>query len=202
MSAAALARQDAGFTIVELLVALLIFGMLAAAGVALLTFSVRAQETANLRLGELGGIRRASAMLNADFAQAAPRIARDESGDARPAFRGGPGGDGVMVELVRGGWDNVDGSSRSSLQKVEYVVAGGRLERRAWRYVDGAAALAPALLLEGVTNARLRYRDSEGGWRERWDPARPTDLPRAVELTVDVARYGRLRQVFLVGAGT
>ena len=39
-----------GFTLVEMLVSLLIFAMLAAAGVTLLSFSVRAQDVAETRL--------------------------------------------------------------------------------------------------------------------------------------------------------
>ena len=39
-----------GFTLVEVMIALMIFGMLAAAGVAILTFSVRAQTATGKRL--------------------------------------------------------------------------------------------------------------------------------------------------------
>jgi general secretion pathway protein J len=52
--------KEAGFTLVELMVSLMIFGMLSAAGVALLSFSVRAQEAAESRLGDLAQLRRAT----------------------------------------------------------------------------------------------------------------------------------------------
>jgi general secretion pathway protein J len=65
-------RND-GFTLVELLVALTIFAMLAATGVTLLSFSVRTQEAAGERLDRLAEIRRAGALLTSDLAQAAPR---------------------------------------------------------------------------------------------------------------------------------
>jgi general secretion pathway protein J len=191
---------DSGFTLVELLVALLIFGMLSAAGVALLSFSVRAQDAADARLGALAEIRRAGALLTSDLAQAAPRIARDEAGASHAAFAGGTGqGEAVLLSLVRRGWENLDGAARPSLQKVEYRLDGDRLQRRAYRFVDGAAASEPVTIVGGVRRLRLRYRDRDGQWRERWDATRLTDMPLAVELVAEVEGHGSVRQLFLVG---
>ena len=186
-----------GFTLVEMLVSLTIFGMLAAAGVTLLSFSVRAQETSDARLGEVGELRRLGAMLAADLAQAAPRLYRDEAGRVRPAFSG----DAAAMSLVRRGWDNPGGAARASLQRVEYRLSEARLERVAYPMVDGAAAMAPAVIADGVKALRLRYRDREGQWRERWDPVRVADLPVAVELVADIEGRGAVRQLFLAGTG-
>ena len=194
--------REQGFTLVELLVALLIFGMIAAAGVALLSFSVRAQDMAAARLDDVAAMRRAGALLTGDLALAAPRIVRDEAGAVKPAFVGGTGAEGdIALALVRRGWDNPEGAGRPSLQKVEYRLTGDRLERIAYRHLDGAAPMEPVTLLEGVEALSLRYRDSEGEWRERWDPTQITQLPRAVEMIVDVRDGGQVRQLFLVGAG-
>lgn len=194
--------REQGFTLVELLVALLIFGMIAAAGVALLSFSVRARDMADARLDDVAAMRRAGALLTGDLAQAAPRIVRDEAGAVQPAFVGGTGAEGdIALALVRRGWDNPEGAGRPSLQKVEYRLTGDRLERIAYRYLDGAAPMEPVTVLEGVETLSFRYRDSEGEWRERWDPTQITDLPRAVEMVVDVRDGGPVRQLFLVGAG-
>jgi general secretion pathway protein J len=193
-------REEAGFTLVELLVSLFIFGMLAAAGVALLTFSVRAQETAEGRLDDLADFRRAGALLAGDLAQAAPRLVRDGAGDVRPAFVGRSGEQGgPALAFVRRGWENADEAPRASLQRVEYGLAGGRLERRVYPRLDGAAPLPGTIVADGVRRIRLRYRDKDGEWRDRWDPTRPTDLPRAVELVMDAEGSGTTRQLFLAG---
>lgn len=49
---------------------------------------------------------------------------------------------------------------------------------------------------------RFRYRDGEGNWRERWDPTKPTELPRAVELVMDSEGSGTTRQLFQTGPAT
>lgn len=195
-------EAESGFTLVEMLVALLIFGLISAAAVSLLTFSVRAQEVAGIRLSGLADLRRASAMLGADLAQAAPRFSRDEAGAVHPAFAGGTGEDGgPALALVRHGWSNVDRSPRPLLQKVEYRLNGSSLERRSFPQVDGAEASVPLRLIDGVSALRLRYRDPAGAWRDRWDPVDPAALPVAAEAVFVLADGTEVRQLFLVGAG-
>lgn len=191
--------KEKGFTLVELLVALTIFGMLAAAGVALLSFSVTAQAASGEKLSAIASVRRVSTVMTSDLAQALPRLARNEAGDRQPAFTGADGGSGeLLMTFVRGGWSNLDANPRSTLQKVEYRLAEGRLERRAYPMVDGSAPGEPALLADDVESLTLRYRSDED-WRERWDPQRPELMPLAVEMTITRRGQAPLRHVFLVG---
>ena len=189
-----------GFTLIEMLIALMIFGMITAAGVTLLSLTVRTQESAERVLESLGTIRRTGALLNADLAQAAPRIHRNGDGEPRPAFTGGNGSEALLMAFVRRGWED-ESAFHSSLQRVEYRLREGRLER--WRYdsVDGAGRAVAMPLLEGVRRVRLRYRDRDGAWRERWDPTDPARLPVAVELVSESEGQGEVRQLFLVGGG-
>lgn len=186
-----------GFTLVEMLVAVAIFGLIASAGVALLSMSLTAQGMAQAKLGQASEIRRAGALLAADLANAAPRLRRDEAGATRPAFEAGADG----FTLVRRARENPDDEARSSLQRVDYRLAGTRLERRGAEAVDGTTPQRAALLLDGVRSMSLRYRAPDGAWRDHWDPTDPRRLPSAVELIVETARYGAIRQLFLVGAG-
>ena len=151
--------KRAGFTLVEMLIALTIFGMLTAAGVALLTLTVRTQETSERLLGEVGELRRLGALMTADLGQAAPRTSRDGDGRPRPAFAGSA--------LDAGCWCVRGGDRRAPLQRVEYRLNGDRLERLAYRAVDGDTRAVAIALLDNVRRLRLRYRDREGGWRER-----------------------------------
>lgn len=188
--------NNSGFTLVELMVALFIFGIISAAGVSLLRFSVDSQTASRDVLADMGAIRRMNAALTSDLGQIAPRPARDLAGARQNAFFGGGGVDGdVLISFVRRGWSNYDGDPRSSLQKVDYRLVDGTLQRRAYPYVDGSEAIADAILVSGVESIVLRYR-SDGEWRDRWDPTLATDLPDAVELTVVIEGLGPVRQLF------
>lgn len=193
---------EGGFTLVEMLISLFIFGMLATAGVAMLGLGARAQAAARERLDEAAAIRRMSALLTADLAQATPRLPRDEAGAVQVAFYGTSGSAGAPALIfTRRGRDNADAEPRASIQRVEYRLTGNRLERRAFPMVDGAAPGPPAVILSGVRSLALRYRE-RGDWRDRWDPLRPAQLPGAVEMVVDLSGLGPVRQLFLTGTGT
>lgn len=186
-----------GFTLIEMLIALTIFGMLTAAGVALLSVSARTQETSDRLLAEFGQVRRLNALLTADLGQAATRLHRDTEGRTRRAFAGADGQDDMLLLFVRRGWD--DGESGPSAQRVGYRVAAGQLQRVAFSRVDGAGRATVSPLVDRVQSVRLRYRDERGDWRPQWADPDPTRLPSAVELVVDSARYGPVRMVFTVG---
>ncbi len=185
-----------GFTLVEVMVALLIFSMLAAAAVAILSLSVRAQGVTGQRLDAMAAVSRTTAILSADLAQAVDRPTRDEGGVQTPAMVAGPD----AMRLVRGGWSNLDNAQRPSLQKVAYRLNGDVLERVAWPLLDGTAPMEPAALMDHVRELHLRYRFN-GAWLDQWQGEPGVALPQAAEVTI-VRDDGQIfRQLFLVGTG-
>lgn len=190
---------DAGFTLVEMMVALFIFALLSAAGVFLLSGSVRAQGAVQAKLDALAGVQRAGALMTVDLAQAVPRISRTQTGTLAPAFFAGGTADGPAVQFVRTGRDNLVDLPRSRLQKLEYALVAGNLVRRAYPQVDGAVADPPAVLVGDVIGAGFRFRALDGSWRGEWRPSDPLALPRAVELTVAPRTGDPIRLVFMVG---
>lgn len=192
-------KKDAGFTLIEMMISLLIFGLLAAAGVSLLSFGVRAQAVAGKKLDDVAALFRLDGVMVADLAQALPRAVRDEGGAARPVFQGGSGA--TLLRLVRGGWDNVDGAPRASVQKVDYVLSeNGTIDRVAYPMLDGAAPLPAATMLTRVATVSLRYRLA-GAWTDSWQGQPETLLPDAVEMTITRTDGTVYRELFLVGTG-
>jgi general secretion pathway protein J len=180
-----------GFTLVELLVALTIFALLAAAGVSLLSISVTTQGQVKARLNADAGVGRSLSLLGADLAQAEPRSWRDSSGASRGALSLGQ--DGALVTFVSNG-----GASGES-KRVSLRQEGGKLLRLSVSPVDGDAKPARATLASGLTSATVRVR-SEGQWSSDWRPTAIRELPSALELTMETGA-GPVRMLFLVGAG-
>lgn len=196
---------EQGFTLVEMMIALLIFGLLAAAGAALLSFSVRAQGITTAKLDQIGAVQRLSSALTADLAQASDRPIRDQAGVILPAFvglgeGGSSGGAAPMLRLTRAGWSNFDDAPRATLQRVDYVVEGDALERIAYPMLDGARPLPTAILLDEVAGVTLRYRLA-GAWSDRWEGRPGVPLPEAVEAVITRRDGTALRLVMLVGTG-
>lgn len=193
------ARAEAGFTLVEMMVSLLIFGLLAAAGVALLAFSVRAQAATDSKLADIAALNRLGSALSSDLAQAETRATRNQAGDTLPVFEGATGsGEAPMLRFVRGGWTNIDAAPRSTEQKVEYQLANGVLQRVAYPMLDGAKALEPASILKDVSQITLRYR-FDGSWSDRWQSTPEQPLPQALEVRLMRKDGTQFRELFLVG---
>ncbi len=185
-----------GFTLVELMVALAIFGLVAGAGVMLLGQGAATQDRVRERAQRIMVLERARAQLRADIAQLAPRPTRDADGRPRPAFTGGVDGSGdPLLGFVRRGWENPDHAPRASLQYVVYAVEEDRLERRTAAMLDGAPADTATVVIDGVTRVATRFR-REGVWRDDWRPDQLDALPDAVELDLEIAGVGPVRLLF------
>lgn len=189
-----------GFTLIEMLVAVMIFAMLATAGVMLLRGSVEGQAAIGGHLDALADVQRGLATLDADLSQASVRISRTQAGSFAPAFFGRAAqGDEPLMQFVRDGWSNPGTLRHPSLQKIEYWWREGRIERVGYPAVDGAAPPEPAILFDKVSALAVRYRDRHGDWRERWVPETPEQMPTAVEMSLTRGNDAPLTLRFLVG---
>ncbi|MDZ7589045.1 MAG: type II secretion system minor pseudopilin GspJ [Parasphingorhabdus sp.] len=190
-----------GFTLVEMLVALLIFAMLSAAALVLLRSAVDANGAAARKLGEVAGNERFLSLVEGDLAQAVARTPRNDVGTVTAALTGARANDpnGFLL-FTRTGNSNVNDRPRSNLQRVGYRLEDGRIIRVHQAMTDGGTLADPAPLIDGISNLQLRFRDSGGIWVDSWPKDRIAELPRAVELrfTRDGEQY---RQLFLVGTG-
>lgn len=177
---------EAGFTLVEMLVAMLIFAMIAVAGVGLLRASVDTQAAIDRRLGGINAQERVAALFTADLGQAVARPQPGPGESRQPSFRGTPS----AVSLIRGGWANPDGLPRSSLQRVEWTGSQSNVSRIAHLLLDGSDPGQPAIIQRGVETFKLRYRRADGSWTESFSSTKREMLPAAVELTAG-SRSGR-----------
>jgi general secretion pathway protein J len=188
-----------GFTLIELLVSLMIFSLLAAAGVLLLRGSVDTQAAVRTHLDALGDTQRGIATLDADLSQAVVRISRLREGASAPAFFGRKAQQTEpLMQFVRGGWSNPGNQRHPSIQRIEYWWRDGKFERVSYPLVDGAEASEPSTLFDHVADVKVRYRATKGDWLDVWGTD-PNKLPVAVELIVTRAGEPPLTLDLLVG---
>jgi len=188
-----------GFTLVEMLVALAIFGLVSAAGVTVMRFTVDNQAVVRAHNDRIGAFQRTRAILKADLAQAAARRTRGQDGRAvRESFYGASGDrPGLLLRLARRGWDNPGAEARASVQYVEYRLIDGRLERLARPELDGAPLGTPQVLIERLRSAAVVFL-----WRGQWIETLPGGtedaLPQAVRLDMTIDGIGAVSQFFVV----
>lgn len=194
-------RSRAGFTLVEVMISLLIFAMLAGAGAAVLSATIDNRFAIKAASDRVGDLQRMRGLLRADLGQATARRSRGPTGrpSPQPLIGAASPGDPVLV-LNRAGWSNPGEQARPSLQRVEYRLVGDRLERRASSHLDGARPGPPQVLYRGVSDVAVAFvRDGEAAPAFISSLDRP--LPDAVRISMTVKGYGRIDQLFIVGSG-
>jgi general secretion pathway protein J len=199
-------KKHLGFTLMELLVALVVFAIMATAAYSGLSNVLLTRAAVEQQNRRLAAVQLAVFRLEQDIQQVTPRGVRDEYGDPQPALRGGDLLDDALI-LTRAGWDNPLGQPRATLQRVTYRLREGRLWRLHWDVLDRGGLVAPreTLLLEQVREFRVRFFDPEGEWRNEWPlpianpndrPPNPNVLPRAVEITLTLEDWGAITRLF------
>jgi general secretion pathway protein J len=181
-------RREHGFTLVELLVAITLFAVLATTLFGALRFGTRAAEQGTARLEWTEEVAVAANFLRSQIAGAEP-LQKDEDGQKSVAFEGQLG----SVEFVAlppahlaggGGWQTLHVG-------LEDEGGRGRLVLT-WRLVrpDAAAPNAPSrtVLLDGVTSVAFGYFGATAAgedpqWHNRWQDA--ISLPLLMRLRVE-----------------
>lgn len=201
-------RKYAGFTLLELLVALSIFALLAAMAYGGLNIVLRERQATEQQAARLAQLQMTFLWLGRDLEQIVNRSIRDEYGDRQPALRGVEFGR-YRLELTRGGWRNPAGRARSNLQRMAYGLQDGELVRTYWNVLDRAQDSQPVetVLLDGVDKLELRFLDDKKQWRDTW-PTTTADsesagdkMPLAIEVSLETEAEGRITRLFRVSAG-
>ena len=195
------ARVRRGFTLVEAMTALMLFALIATAGTAVLATSIDNRFSVQAASERTAALQRTRGLLRADLGQATTRRTRDRNGEPGPlALTGATRPDDPVLTLTRAGWSNAGDTRRSSMQRVEYRLVDGALERRVSRFLDGSRPGPPQRLLTGVTDLTVSFvQDGRETATPVPDPTgRPPD---AVRLTLTLEGYGPMTHLFLIGGG-
>lgn len=136
---------DAGLTLVEMLVALALFAVIATTAFTVLREILHVQAATEGRLDRLARIERTSYVLTRDFLQTA--------GGSLVA-----GGEGVAFRRSGG----------SGELAVRYVLEGSSLMREVSE--GPGRGVVRQTLLPGVLGVDWRFYDPHGGWRSDWPP--------------------------------
>ncbi|WP_455199542.1 type II secretion system minor pseudopilin GspJ [Kaarinaea lacus] len=200
--------RQAGFTLLELIVTLAIFGLLSVLAYGSLNTVLKGKQVTEEHATRLAQLQRTFLWLERDIEQTVNRSIRDEYGDSQMAITGVEVGR-YQLELTRAGWRNPAGRARSNLQRVAYSIRDEKLVRSYWNVLDRAQDSQPleTELLDGVTRMELRFlsiqSNNEQEWADSWPNyalgGQPTgDPPQAVEVTLETEAEGRLTRLFRV----
>ena len=221
-----LPRQARGFTLLEVLIALVITALIAVMAFESLNAADNGATRTNEVLTEINRIDRAWQIIAADLRHVIPPANADKNTvfQAESLKSSGADSDQMLLLFKRRGWVNFSNLPRSDLQLVSYRVEEGKL----WRDfmpehnlelsdIDLEDDATHQLLLDGVEDVQLRLlhqgaisskgksmlddREFSKDWLQKWPDntqqgASALDLPLAIEITIELKGVGNSVRLF------
>ncbi|MDF1577691.1 MAG: type II secretion system minor pseudopilin GspJ [Desulfurivibrionaceae bacterium] len=197
------AGAERGFTLLELLVALSIFALISVSLYGSLSSMLATKEQLEADSEKLRELQTTMRIIGRDIEQAVDRPIRTYyQMDPRDAMMWTeiP----AVFELTTSGRRNPLLLKRSSLQRVSYRLEDESLIKDSWPVLDRGVETQPfsQVLLREVEGFELSFKDSLGTTCRQWPPDNPAlspdNLPKAVQVHLDLKKWGRIDRLFLV----
>jgi general secretion pathway protein J len=205
--------RRAGFTLIEVMIAMFIAAIMLALGYSAINQAAKDKDSHTVSQARITEIQRGMRVVAQDFAQMVARTARDTQGggNIEPAVVA-TNKDNTLITFTRAGWSNPAGVQRPAEQRVRYQFIDGSLVREHWLSVDAALDAQPRqrILLTKVKSVEMRFLDPVSrNWREDWPavtssgPVNATNIdqllrtrPLAIEVTIVLEDWGRVQRLF------
>lgn len=183
---------NAGFTLLEVLVALVLLTVFAVTSYRALDAVLVAERHARAEMAGWQALAKVYAGIEADLQDAVAASippAPDRLGFLAERTDTGAAAFSLDRQLPD---DQADG-----LERVSYRYADGHLTRSAVSLLHPRAD-APTALLDGLQGAEFSFLDGFGAWRPDWGTGEAGQLPRAIAIVLAWPDGRRLRRVFRV----
>jgi len=196
------AAPRSGFTLVEVLIAILIFGILTAMTYRALTGVLETRRRVEQENRKWRTIAYALTRIEQDIGASLNRPVRDAGGIMRPAFVGNPvpiAGEGQLM-LTRTGQLDAEGYETAPL-RVGYVLRDGVLLQLSWPVLDQGVRTNPTMtpLLSGIQRLEFAYAGASGQPTPFWPQtgvAGTDALPAAIAMRITFVSGEQLSRMF------
>jgi len=182
-------RHQIGFTLIEVLVALVIFAVLSVLGFQGLAAVLDYDQRSRTAYQEQIQLHRATAVLLQDFIHLRPRSTRDRLGGRNRAYQ--TTDPDYVVSFVRGGLPSIPGNSFGGMQRVAYSVSDeDELLRWVWPVLDSftEVEVESTVLMNSVASFEVFQLNAANEFEENWPPLNESlseeALPRMIRLEI------------------
>lgn len=194
-----------GFTLIEILVALIIFTIIASITSATLYEAFNTRDKVNSMADKLNQLELAMAIVEQDSNQAISRSVRGNDLRYYPAFIGQPN----YVEFTRSGLLNPkQKEGRSSIQRIAYRCDGDKLYRKSWDELDTVDRnkFHEKIILSNLSTCGFEYVNRTLNILNEWRPQssirerllKPELLPKAIRVNLKIKNWGELQPLFII----
>lgn len=189
---------SAGFTLLEILVALLIFSILSMLMIGGLHSVISAQGRTTTHALRLHQLQLTFLTMSRDIEQAVNRPVLINNGKEESAFFGNAR---TFTFTHLGIANSANTVARSTMARTRYSFYENYLWRITWPVLDQApGTLSHAKRLLAANSVTFRYVDKKGGFHAVW-PVEGQDnqpLPRAIEVHLNLPKWGEASQIYVL----
>ena len=199
---------QSGMTLLEVLVAMSIFSIIAIAAYTALETGLTIQSRLKQERDFWRTFETVVQVLENDLSQAVNRSPRIPGAGERPAFRGAQGNRsqlrGEFLRFTSGGFSSFRSGPASPYRRIAYQLREQTLYRTVWAHPDMPYGLegAESALLDDLEEIRLRYLIGKR-WVNNWNldayQINSDDLPKALEIRLEFKDGDKYLRVFHVG---
>lgn len=197
-------KAHAGFTLLEMLIAIAIFAMIGLAANAVLSTVLTNDEVTKNFSVRLKALQQGFGAIERDLGQMVARTPRLlEGGRGNTVFQTGNDileSESEALVFYRLGWLNPDGLlPRGSLQSVAYVVREGRLERWYFPYPEPEFGAEPlkTVIIDKVLSVEYSFFMGD-----KWErKVEATKLPKAIAMEIEIEGLGKIQRKFMLPLG-
>lgn len=193
-------KKHLGFTLLEILIALFIFSIVAAVVTRGLHTVLISEEASEKKSRIFSHLQLTMVFFTQDFEQVINRPINN----AKNMIESGFLGTGTEVAFTHGGLANpLWQLDRGTLQRTRYRVEKGILWRDTWAVLDQDSRSMPEsrALLKNVTELHFQYLDKDSHFQDRWpmtNDASNIDLPRAIQISFTLKNHGTVKRLFII----
>jgi general secretion pathway protein J len=190
-------KNQSGFTLLEVLVAIGIFSVVAIISYSTLDTYLDQRERLTSHYGKLERLQRLFILLQRDIQFSVGRKVRN-GGELQPAMLSAQGDALITMTVAQADVQSVVGVS---LKRVEWQLDGHELVRSQWNVLDHTGNIEPARLLvsDEIANMEINYLlYSQNQSLDISDSLGADQRPAGIELNVTLISGGSYRRVFAI----
>jgi general secretion pathway protein J len=190
-------KNQSGFTLLEVLVAIGIFSVVAIISYSTLDTYLDQRERLTSHYGKLERLQRLFILLQRDIQFSVGRKVRN-GGELQPAMLSAQGDALITMTVAQADVQSVAGVS---FKRVEWQLDGHELVRSQWNVLDHTGNIEPARLLvsDEIANMEINYlMFTQNQGLDSSDSLSADQLPAGIELKVTLISGGSYRRVFAI----